>query len=362
VTTRKKKLSVTRGHTSDDDRNMTLRHHVQELTRRFLFLFSILLVTSSLVHVYRSSVIPILLHPLDLTFGDQKLMYLNPAGGFNFIFLVSIYAGLAAVAPFLIQQLYLFIRPSLPKAAQKLSVKLLLMSFVLMIAGILFGYFIAVPGALKFLNEFAGDYVSAALTAESYLNFLIAYTLGLGLLFQLPFIVIIGHYIKPFTPTGLMKSERWAIVLIFIAAAIITPTPDPINLLVVALPIILIYQLGVGSVLISIYKKKRLEDRQTKTAPKAQSKPTPVVRQLIDSAPPTADKVVSLTEQHPLVKSSRSVDGFVRPTRTSIPHVHVPSRSGMASVPQPPSRQVIVNEKNSLPRRYLDGVSVLLPQ
>jgi sec-independent protein translocase protein TatC len=361
VKTRKKKLSVTRGRTSDDDRNMTLRHHVQELTRRVLLLLSILLVTSSLVYVYRSSIIPILLNPLDLTFGDQKLMYLNPAGGFNFIFLVSIYAGLAAVAPFLIQQLYLFIRPSLPKAAQKLSLNLLLTSFVLMVAGILFGYFIAVPGALKFLSEFAGEYVSAALTAESYLNFLIAYTLGLGLLFQLPFIVIIGHYIKPFTPTGLMKSERWAIVLTFIAAAIITPTPDPINLLVVALPIILIYQIGVCTVLVSILKKKRRDDKLAKAA-RNKSAPTPVVRQLVDPVPLPVKKVVSLTEHHPIIMGSRSVDGFVRPPRTSLPRVHVPSRSGVASVPQPPSRQVIVNEKNSLPRRYLDGVSVLLPQ
>lgn len=346
------------GRHHDDDRHMTLREHVQELSRRFLLLVSILLVTSSLVYVYRSSVIPVLLQPLNATFGDQKLMYLNPAGGFNFIFLISIYAGLAAVAPFIIQQIYAFIRPTLPKAAQKLSAKLLLASFGLMIAGILFGYYVAVPGALKFLVEFAGDYVSAALTADSYLNFLIAYTLGLGLLFQIPFILIIGHYIKPFTPTGLMKSERWAIVLTFIAAAIITPTPDPINLLIVALPILLIYQIGVVSVLTSIYKQRRNARHTIAVRPHTVTRPEPAI---IEPVMQINEAVVSLAKEVPAAAASRSIDGFVRSRRVKSPILQVPMRSvGEGAVSsRPPVRQAM---QQGAPRRYLDGVSVLLPQ
>lgn len=348
------------GRHHHDDRHMALRDHVQELSRRFLLLISILLVTSSLVYVYRATIIPVILQPLTLTFGDQKLMYLNPAGGFNFIFLVSIYAGLAAVAPFIIQQLYAFIRPTLPKAAQKLSAKLLLASFSLMIAGILFGYFIAVPGALKFLNEFAGEYVSAALTADSYLNFLIAYTLGLGLLFQIPFILIITHYIKPLTPTSLMKSERWAIVLIFIAAAIITPTPDPINLLVVALPILLIYQIGVISVLISIFKKKR-RDRKMLAA-KQQYRPAATSQ----AAVATPMSLVSLTPQavpSATTARSRSIDGFER-QRRAVGDMRVPARTATRLNPQQDviRRTAGRTTSNAFTHRYLDGVSGMASQ
>lgn len=350
---------MSRGRHHDDDRHMTLREHVQELSRRFLLLVSILLVTSSLVYVYRASIIPIILQPLSATFGDQKLMYLNPAGGFNFIFLISIYAGLAAVAPFIIQQLYAFIRPTLPKAAQKLSAKLLLASFALMVAGILFGYYVAVPGALKFLVEFAGEYVSAALTADSYLNFLIAYTLGLGLLFQIPFVIVIGHYIKPFTPTGLMKSERWAVVLIFIAAAIITPTPDPINLLVVALPILLIYQIGVVIVLVSIYKKRRDNRRQTVVVAE---KPFIPVPKLVESVAKPIETVVSFTEVQSAMPVSRSIDGFVRPVRATPPSVRIPARRASNSILQPPIRRALPAAQNMPSRRYIDGVSVMLPQ
>jgi sec-independent protein translocase protein TatC len=339
------------GRHHNDDRHMTLRDHIQELSRRFLMIVSILLVASTLVYIYRSSIIPILLQPLDMTFGDQKLMYLNPAGGFNFIFLISMYAGLAAAAPFAIQQLYIFIRPILPKAVRKSSARLLLTSFLLMVAGILFGYYIAVPGALKFLIEFAGDYVSASLTADSYLNFLIAYTLGLGLLFQIPFVIIIGHCIKPFTPSGLLKSERWAILLTFIAAAIITPTPDPINLFIVALPIIGIYQIGVVSVLISIYKKRR-QERQQQAA---------VTQKLSSVSSMSATAVLADEHTTALVRPPRtlvdvpvrrSVDGFMyKSPRATITAPTVSSQ---------PAVRIIEQERNTNPRRYIDGISMLV--
>lgn len=196
----------------------------------------------------------LLLGPLE----GQKLMYLTPAGGFTFIFLVSIYAGLALTIPLLVYQLYSFARPALPLRSQGYGGKLLILSLVLLIAGVLFGYFYAVPGALRFLSTFAGEYVESALTADSYLNFIVGYTLGLGVIFQLPLLLFIVHKIKPLTPGGLLKSERWVILFAFIAAAIITPTPDPLNQTIIALPVIIIYQLGVFAVLVSISKTNRL--------------------------------------------------------------------------------------------------------
>lgn len=338
------------GHRHDDDRHMAVRDHVQELSRRFFLLVSILLAASSLVYVYRETIIPVILQPLALTFEDQKLMYLNPAGGFNFIFLISIYGGLAVAVPFVVQQLYVFIRPILPRVAQKLSAKLLVTSFFLMIAGILFGYFIAVPGALKFLNEFAGEYISAALTADSYLNFLIAYTVGLGLLFQVPFIVIIGHYIKPWTPGGLMKSERWVIVLSFIAAAIITPTPDPLNLLIVALPIILIYQIGVLTVLVSILKRKRSARKVVALVPQY----APAVTQKTNTAAlvsPIEAATLSI-QQASSRPAGRAIDGLSA-TRRPAAGVQVPARSVVAvSSRSTDSRRVGAEAEQELAPRY----------
>jgi len=257
----------------------TFADHIRELRTRFFVTAFVFLLAASLAYIFRDPLMTLLLGPLE----GQKLMYLTPAGGFTFIFLVSIYAGLALTIPLLVYQIYSFAKPALPLRSQGLGGKLLILSFVLLIAGILFGYMYAVPGALRFLSTFAGDYVESALTADSYLNFIVGYTLGLGLIFQLPLLLFIIHKIKPLTPMGLLKSERWVILFAFIAAAIITPTPDPLNQTIIALPVIGIYQLGVIAVLLSIQRTKRadrvrarrqLATKRESQAPQVTTRPT----------------------------------------------------------------------------------------
>src|SRR5690606_8436207 len=136
----------------------------------------------------------------------------------------------------LLRQLYAFVRPSLPQAAQTKSSGLIVGSLLLLVAGVASGYVVAVPNALACLYSFAEQYVEASLTAESYLNFMIAYTVGIGIVFQLPLLLMLFHSIKPLTPGGLLKSEKWVVLVAFIVAAIITPTPDPINQAIIAGP------------------------------------------------------------------------------------------------------------------------------
>jgi hypothetical protein len=145
--------------------------------------------------------------------------------------------------------------------------RIFFLSILLMVAGILFAYVYAIPGALKFLYGFAESYVEASLTAESYLNFIVGYVLGLGAVFQLPLLLFIIHKIKPLTPIGLLKSERWVIVLAFVAAALITPTPDPMNQTIIAMPIILMYQFGVFAILYSLRKEKKAAKKALRAQP-----------------------------------------------------------------------------------------------
>lgn len=218
-----------------------------------------------LAYTFQEYLIPLLLNPL----GGQSLVYLNPAGGFSFIFLISIYAGMALAFPIFVQQIYSFLRPALPASAQKKSAIIIISSFLLLIAGIVFGYMVAVPNALNFLYSFADQYVEASLTADSYLNFIIAYTVGIGIVFQLPLLLLLINSIKPLTPGGLLKSEKWVVLLSFIVAAIITPTPDPVNQAIIAGPVVIVYQIGVVAVLISIARKRNLAKKQVKVSVRA---------------------------------------------------------------------------------------------
>lgn len=239
---------------------VAIKKHLKELQWRLTIVAVFFVIGATLAYTYQAHLIPALMAPLH----GEKLIYLNPAGGFSFIFLISIYAGIALALPILVQQLYAFLRPALPQSAQKKSSAIIISSFLLLVAGVAFGYFVAVPNALTFLTTFADEYVSSSLTADSYLNFVIAYTIGIGLVFQIPLVLLLIDSIKPLTPTGLFKSERWVILGAFIVAAIITPTPDPINQAIVAGPVIIVYQLGVFAILFKILKARRATKKQAK--------------------------------------------------------------------------------------------------
>lgn len=331
------------------DSPMQLADHVRELRTRFSIVTVCFIAASCLAYFYREPLLALLLSPLD----GRSLVYLNPAGGFNFIFLVSMYVGMAATAPLLVWQLYCFIRPILPKQVQNYSKRLLIGSMLLLIAGVAFGYAMAIPGALNFLYTFADEYVTASLTADSYLNFVVAYTLGLGLVFQLPLLLLIFHWIKPLTPGGLLKSERWIIVLAFVAAAIITPTPDPLNQTIIALPIIVVYQLGVALVLLSIRKQRKVARLQQAAARTAVVPVRPAVR------PAGKLAVAAMTRHQKLMQQQfaqakrpvRLVDGMQRPAQGSRVSTAIP-RATNAPVPRP----------NSLPRRRMvDGFAPARP-
>lgn len=286
----------------------TFKDHIRELRNRLFITAGVFIVASTAAYYFRDPLIHVLLSPIH----GESLMYLTPGGGFNFIFLVSIYAGLAVSIPLIIYQIYSFVRPTLPERSQKLGTWIFFLSILLMILGILFAYFYAIPGALNFLYSFAEAYVQASLTAESYLNFMVGYVLGLGAVFQLPLLLFITHKIKPLTPMGLLKSERWVIVLAFIAAALITPTPDPLNQAIVAAPIIFMYQCGVVAILYSLHKEKKAKKRALRAEMNKVSIPQPApVKAPAPAFAPAHVPEPAIQAIHPVYKPAAHVQSAV---------------------------------------------------
>ncbi len=233
---------------------MSIHAHIKELRTRLFVIVLIFIVGSMIAYMYRDPLIALLLGPLQ----GQKLSYLTPGGGFSFIFKVVMWGGIALSLPFAIYMLYGFISPILPQRAQRKSAMILISSFILVCCGATFGYIYAIPGAMKFLLTFADNYVNAMLTADSYLNFVLVYTVGLGALFQIPLLMIITNWIVPLKPKKLLSMERYVVVVAFILAALITPTPDAINQTIIAAPIIAMYQIGFLAVVFSGRKQRKL--------------------------------------------------------------------------------------------------------
>lgn len=285
---------------------ITFSEHIRELRRRVMWVAAVFVLASSLAYYFQDPLMHAILAPL----GHQKLIYLSPGGGFGFIFQVTMLAGAVVTAPVLIYQIYRFVTPALPKYAKRHTFKILISSILLLIAGIAFGYFVAVPAALNFLTNFADAYVKASLTTDAYLNFVISYLIGLGILFQLPLLLIFWHWINPFTPKGLLKGERFVILFAFVAAAIITPTPDVFNQSMVAVPIIAIYQLGVITVLIMIRRKNK---RQAKEVVPIQLEPetVPVTTDQMPPLEPTPEAPAPAPITPRSRPMGRSIEGFI---------------------------------------------------
>ena len=319
----------------------TFVDHVIELRRRALWVGLVFIIFSALAYNYNEILLKIIMAPLH----GEKLIYLTPGGGFSFIFLVTIYAGLLVTIPVFVYHLHAFIKPALPTRARHSAAKIIMAATLLIIGGVSYGYFVAIPAALEFLTTFAGDAVTPNLTADSYLNFFLAYVAGLAFLSLLPLILMFVHWINPLKPGGLLKSERWVFLFAFVAAALITPTPDIVNQVMIALPVIGIYQLGVIAVIVASFKEKRIkrsllakqqreEERKLRHAPAI---PVTVHSGFKPTAPVLSVSQAASLPQNPAhkpVRVMRSVDGFRSPQRDKMaPRTIVPPRKHALAYP-----------------------------
>ena len=320
--------------------DMTVRSHLLELRNRLFLVVGIFIIASGLAYWAYPTIFDILTAPLE----GQKLSYLTVGGGLTFTFMVMIGCGLIVAMPFLLVSLYTFVSPALPNKAQSRAPFLLISSMFLTVAGALFGYFVAIPGAIDFLTDFAGENLTSVLTTDSYLNFILAYTVGLGLLFQLPLVLLMINWIKPLGPKKMLSFERFVAVGSFVAAAIITPTPDPVNQTIIALPVIAMYQIGFFAVLwVNWRERARLHKRAVKEVP------TPEAR-TVDREP----SVNFVTQRSPRPTPTRMVQADRRSASLSATK---PRRSidGVLMVPPRPSPR-----SGSMSRRPSDGPSTAL--
>ena len=200
------------------------------------------LLAGALAYPFFNDIVRILLRPLGKA---HELVYLTPGGAFAFVVQTCLYVGLIGAFPAIIYHLYRFIQPAVGKASYKRVVGYTAASVLLAIAGVLFGYFVTLPAALQFLTGMNLDHINPMLTVESYISFVMAYLLIGALLFQVPLFMLMINFVRPFPPGGLMKGQKVVLVGAFVIAAVVSPTADPTNQVLLALPMILMYQVGV---------------------------------------------------------------------------------------------------------------------
>lgn len=159
-------------------------------------------------------------------------------------FTVSAYAALLLALPFILFQLYAFLLPAFSPQERKTAVPFMAMVPVLFVCGVLFGYFVALPRAVDFLLNFNADKFDILVGAQQYYKFSIVLLLAVGLLFQIPVGVLAITRLGILTPQQLAKNRGYIVLAVAVIAAVATPTPDPITMLVTMLPLIILFELS----------------------------------------------------------------------------------------------------------------------
>jgi sec-independent protein translocase protein TatC len=238
---------------------MSLFDHLDELRKRILYSLVGLIITFIPCWIYVREIFDFLERPVQQFLPEgQKLAFLGLTDPFILYFKVAALAAVFLASPVLLYQVWAFVAPGLYRKEKLYAVPFVFFATLFFIAGGAFAYYIAFPFAVQFLLTL-GEHFQAVITIERYFGFLLTVILGLGLMFELPIIILLLAMVGIVTPRFLLKYFRHAVVVIFIVAAIITPTPDVVNLCLFAVPAILLYLLGVAAAFVVDRMRKKNE-------------------------------------------------------------------------------------------------------
>jgi len=234
------------------DIELPLREHIVELRNRLIKAALAVLITTVISFIFAEQEVKVL---ADLAKG-HPLTTFAPTEAFVGYLKVAFITGIAAAMPIIVYQLFRFMAPGLSKREKQWILWSLPGITVFFAAGVLFCYFIVLPSALDFLLNFAVPVVTPLLRLNDYLSFVTRFLLAVGLAFETPLIIFMLAKLGVATPKRLSRFRRWAFVLAFVVAAIITPTPDPINQTIVAIPIVILYEIGIIFARIGVRRPK----------------------------------------------------------------------------------------------------------
>jgi sec-independent protein translocase protein TatC len=223
---------------------MSLMEHLTELRKRLIHSTFYLLIGFCIAYAFHVRLYGIIQKPLnDL---HIALNYTHPTDPLNLYLKTALYGGIILASPFILYQLWLFIAPGMYANEKRYVIPFMAATIVLFLSGAWFGYHWVFPGALKVLIGGFGKNFNPVLTIEDYTNFFLAVILGLGVTFELPILIFFLALFGIVDAKFLVQHIRYAILAIFIIAAIICPTPDPIGMCLFASPMLVLYLIGVG--------------------------------------------------------------------------------------------------------------------
>lgn len=228
---------------------MSLLEHLEELRKRLIHSVVYLIVGFGAAYGFHEKIYQLMQAPITYALHKHglptQLIIHNPVDGFNMYLKISFMAGCIIASPFVLYQVWLFISPGLYQNEKRYVMPFMAATVTLFLAGAFFGYRWVFPGSLDFLFGFSHQF-RPLIEVNEYTDLFLTVILGLGIAFELPILVFFLSLFGIVSPRFLWKNLRFAILIIFVIAAIITPTPDPLTMCVFATPLLCLYLLSIA--------------------------------------------------------------------------------------------------------------------
>ncbi|MBW1779121.1 MAG: twin-arginine translocase subunit TatC [Deltaproteobacteria bacterium] len=241
-----------------DDEKQPFLGHLEELRRRLVACAIAVGVGFVASYAFSERLFRLLVMPLKAVMPEgDRLIFTNLPEMFFTYLKVAFLSGILLMAPFIFYQLWMFIAPGLYRHEKKYVIPFVVASTILFVGGSLFGYFVVFPFGFKFFIGFSNELVKALPSVKQYFSFAIKLLFAFGIVFELPVVIFFLTKMGIVTPELLRKKRKYAILLTFVLAAILTP-PDVITQCMMAGPLILLYEIGI---LVSLMARKKKEEK-----------------------------------------------------------------------------------------------------
>ena len=229
-----------------DEGKMTFLEHLGELRTRIIW--SLIPTVIGLLVAFRFSDLIIKFIARPLTARGSQLVFLSPTEAFWTSMKISMVAGVCLAMPVILWQVWAFVAPGLHRHERRFAGPFVIVGSLLFLGGGAFALFVVVPFAVSFLVGFGqAQGIKDMISVSNHVDFVIKFTLAFGLVFELPLAITILSMMGLVTPQFLSRNRKYAILLNFIIAAVLTPTPDVLNQTLMAGPLCLLYEVGILS-------------------------------------------------------------------------------------------------------------------
>ncbi len=251
---------MTKGKKTPD--SMTFLEHLADLRKRLFYSFIALFIGVIPAWVFSKDLFNILAIPVYKFLPEgEKLAFIKLTDPFMLYIKVSFLASIFFMSPFLFYQVWLFIAPGLYKKEKKYVIPFVLFTSVFFMTGALFAFFVVFPWAVRFFLSMGSEF-QAMITVDKYFSLVLRVHLGIALVFEMPTLTFFLARMKILTAKWMIKNFKYAVLAIFVIAAIITPTPDMVTQSMIAIPMLGLYGLSILIAFAFGKKKDKKEDKK----------------------------------------------------------------------------------------------------